>query len=129
MERALRQAGREPGEVDYVCAGSNGSVAGDRNEAAGIAACLGECAANVPVGSVKSTLGETIGAGTAVQLAACLTAIESGHVPPTVNLEKPDCGADLNFVTGEGCEREVRLAMVNSVDEGGAVVCLVVAAV
>lgn len=120
MRRACQTAGR-PG---YVSAAANGSRGLDRVEAAGLRLFLGSDAA-VPVSSIKPLIGEVLGADGALRTIAALGALEDGVVPPTLNLVQPDgATAGLNLVAGSGQACTPGSVLVNSIDPGGSVVCL-----
>jgi len=123
MRMAIEDAGGTAAEIDFVCASANGSPALDRLEAEAIAALPGR-RPGLCVSSIKSVTGETLGAGGALQAIAALAAMETGTVPPTVNLRTPDGGNDLAFACCAE-NRELRRTLVNAVDPGGSGVSLV----
>lgn len=106
MMQALRQAGispREPGpdgrpQVQYISAHGTGTKENDKIETAAVKATFGSLAPKVPFSSVKSMLGHLIQAAGAVELMTCIKAIETGIVPPTMNLQNPDPVCDLDYV-------------------------------
>ncbi|WP_265106591.1 beta-ketoacyl synthase [Streptomyces sp. ET3-23] len=98
VEQALAQARRRPEEVDYVNAHGSGTQQNDRHETAAFKRSLGAHARRVPVSSVKSMVGHSLGAIGAIELAACVLAMDEGMVPPTANLEHPDPECDLDYV-------------------------------
>jgi len=128
MARAMRAACRDlPGgvaDLDYISAAANGSRALDRAETRALREALGESAGNVPVSSVKPLLGEVLGADGALRTIAALGAMETGFVPPTLNLKQPDGAEPLNRVRDQGINRAVSKALVNSIDPGGNAVSL-----
>jgi minimal PKS ketosynthase (KS/KS alpha) len=95
---ALRQGGTRPADVDYVNAHGSGTQQNDRHETAAIKRALGEHAHRVPVSSIKSMVGHSLGGIGAIEMAACALAIEHGIVPPTANLTEPDPDCDLDYV-------------------------------
>ena len=119
MESALADAGVAPEEVDYINAHGTGTPYNDRIETAGIKAVLGEHAANVPVVSVKSEMGHTMGAAGALEAICCVMTLQDQIIPPTINLEEPDPDCDLDYVPGQSRQHEVRTILNNSYGFGG----------
>jgi minimal PKS ketosynthase (KS/KS alpha) len=95
---ALGRAGLRPQDVDYVNAHGSGTKQNDRHETAAFKASLGEHAYRVPVSSIKSMIGHSLGAIGALEVAACALAIERNVVPPTANLDHRDPELDLDYV-------------------------------
>lgn len=116
IERALEQARRPPEDVDYVNAHGSGTKQNDRHETAAFKRALGAHARRVPVSSIKSMVGHSLGAIGAIELAACVLAMDEGVVPPTANLEHPDPECDLDYVPLTARPR--RLDTVLSVGSG-----------
>ncbi|WP_042418136.1 beta-ketoacyl-[acyl-carrier-protein] synthase family protein [Streptacidiphilus anmyonensis] len=116
IDRALEQARVSPGEVDYVNAHGSGTRQNDRHETAAVKRSLGEHAYAVPMSSIKSMVGHSLGAIGAIELAACALAIAHGVVPPTANYETPDPECDLDYVPRTA--RQQRLRNVLSVGSG-----------
>jgi act minimal PKS ketosynthase (KS/KS alpha) len=88
----------EPGAVDYINAHGSGTKQNDRHETAAFKRSLGEHARQVPVSSIKSMVGHSLGAIGSIEIAASVLAIEHGIVPPTANLHEPDPECDLDYV-------------------------------
>jgi 3-oxoacyl-[acyl-carrier-protein] synthase II len=134
MGLALRDAGIEPGQVDWVNAHGTSTPMNDRSETEAIKSALGERAAQVPVSSLKSSIGHLLGAAGAVEAVATVLALSQGLAPPTLGWEERDEGLDLDYVPGEArpLERNGRplTALSNSFGFGGhnAVLCLEAAA-
>jgi 3-oxoacyl-[acyl-carrier-protein] synthase II len=135
IQHALRDAGLLPEDVDYVNAHGTSTPLNDRAETAAIKAALGEHAPNVPVSSTKSAIGHLLGAAGAVEAIVTLLALRAGVAPPTLNLEEPDEGLDLDYVPGTARELVSRgtngnagrlVALSNAFGFGGhnAVLCL-----
>jgi 3-oxoacyl-[acyl-carrier-protein] synthase II len=135
IQRALRDADLLPEDVDYVNAHGTSTPLNDRAETAALKAALGEHAANVPVSSTKSAIGHLLGAAGAVEAIATVLALRKGVAPPTLNLEEPDEGLDLDYVPGAARELRSRgtngnagrlVALSNAFGFGGhnAVLCL-----
>jgi len=120
MKWALRDANEEPSAVSYVNAHGTSTQLNDAAETAAIKAVLGdEAARGVAVSSTKSMTGHMLGAAGAVEGAACVLAIVNGVVPPTIHYETPDPECDLDYVSNEAREMDVRLALSNSFGFGG----------
>jgi minimal PKS ketosynthase (KS/KS alpha) len=116
IDVALRQAGVAPDAVDYVNAHGSGTKQNDRHETAAFKRSLGAHAYEVPVSSIKSMVGHSLGAIGAIEVAACALALEHQVVPPTANLEVPDPECDLDYVPRTARQR--RLSAVLSVGSG-----------
>lgn len=95
---ALDRARLDPSDVDYVNAHGSGTQQNDRHETAAFKRALGAHAYRVPVSSIKSMVGHSLGAIGSIELAACALAIDRGVVPPTANLRKSDPHCDLDYV-------------------------------
>ena len=117
MEMALATAGARPGDVDYISAHGTGTPTNDQVEAIAIARLFGDGAP--PVSSIKSMIGHTMGAASALESVACALAVHRGMLPPTANFEAADDGCKLDFVPNVARERRVRLAMNNAYAFGG----------
>jgi minimal PKS ketosynthase (KS/KS alpha) len=113
---ALDEARVDPTQVDYVNAHGSGTKQNDRHETAAFKRSLGHHAYDVPVSSIKSMVGHSLGAIGSIEIAACALAIEHGVVPPTANLRQPDPECDLDYVPITA--REQRLDTVLSVGSG-----------
>ncbi|ASR34900.1 beta-ACP synthase [Prauserella marina] len=113
---ALDRAKLDPIDVDYVNAHGTATRQNDVHETAAFKHSLGEHAYAVPVSSIKSVIGHSLGAVGAIEVAACALAIEYGVVPPTANLHRPDPELDLDYVPLVG--REQDLATVLTVASG-----------
>jgi 3-oxoacyl-[acyl-carrier-protein] synthase II len=126
MRAALRSAGAEPADVDYVNAHGTSTPANDTNETAAIQTALGERAREIIVGSTKSMTGHTLGAAGGVEAVISALICQMGLIPPTINYQEPDPTCDLNYGTEGVVERPVRLALSNSFGFGGHNVCLAI---
>ncbi|BFU42690.1 beta-ketoacyl-[acyl-carrier-protein] synthase family protein [Krasilnikovia sp. MM14-A1004] len=98
ISAAMTQARVNPDEIDYVNAHGSGTKQNDRHETAAFKRSLGEHAHRVPVSSIKSMIGHSLGAVGSLEIAACALAIDNDLVPPTANLHHPDPECDLDYV-------------------------------
>jgi 3-oxoacyl-[acyl-carrier-protein] synthase II len=104
IEAALADAQIGAGDVDYVNAHGTSTPLNDRSETVAIKAALGEHAHEIPVSSTKSSIGHLLGAAGAVEAIATIASLREGVVAPTLGLEQPDDGLDLDFVPGQARE-------------------------
>lgn len=118
MERALADAGVAPEEVSYISAHGTGTPTNDRLETIAVKRVFGEGRVP-PMSSVKSMLGHTMGAASAIESVVCALAIATGRVPPTMNYEEPDPECDLDVVPNAARELDVRVTMNNAYAFGG----------
>jgi len=119
MQIAMRHAGVNPEDVDYINAHATSTPIGDICETKAIKAALGESAKKIAVSSTKSMTGHLLGAAGGVEMAACALAIRDGIIPPTINLDHPDPECDLDYVPNVAREKKVRVAINNSFGFGG----------
>ena len=125
MVQALEEAGYTAGERIYINAHGTGTPLNDAGETLAIKKALGEDAAKEAlVSSTKSMTGHMLGAAGAIEALACLKALETGIIPPTINLKEPDPKCDLNYVPNTAVEAKVDLALSNSLGFGGHNTCL-----
>jgi 3-oxoacyl-[acyl-carrier-protein] synthase II len=119
MQRALRDAGIGPEEVDYVVAHGTSTPLNDVTETRAIHTAFGEQASRVAVSSNKSMVGHTLGAAGAISALAAALAIRDGCIPPTINYETPDPECDLDYVPNVARQAPVNTAIVNGFGFGG----------
>ena len=119
MRQALAQSGLEPARVSYVSAHGTGTDTNDRLETIAAKRIFGEAAYRIPMSSIKSMIGHTMGAASAIEAAVCALAITHDLVPPTMNLETPDPVCDLDYVANACRELRVEAAMSNAYAFGG----------
>jgi 3-oxoacyl-[acyl-carrier-protein] synthase II len=119
MEQALRVAGTQPMEVDYINAHATSTQLGDAAETEAIKHVFREYAPEVPVSSTKSMTGHLLGAAGAVEAVASVMAIHTNTIPPTINYEERDPECDLDYVPNEARSADVRVAMSNGSGFGG----------
>ena len=125
MTAALRRAGVQPEEVDYINAHGTSTPLNDRCETAAIKAVFGEHARRLMVSSTKSMTGHLLGAAGGIESVVCALAIRNGVVPPTINYETPDPACDLDYVPNQAREVPIRVALNNAFGFGGHNACLV----
>ena len=119
MEKALKDAKIKPEDVQYMSAHGTGTVANDKAETISIKKVFGEHAKNLAISSIKSMLGHTMGAASAIEAIACALSIKESVVPPTINYETRDPECDLDFVPNIKREMKVNIAMNNAYAFGG----------
>lgn len=125
MQQALEEAAYRPGETVYVNAHGTGTPLNDSGETIAIKKALGEAAAyEAYVSSTKSMTGHMLGAAGAMEAIVCLKALETGIIPPTINLHQPDPSCDLNYVPNKAVSASIGLALSNSLGFGGHNACL-----
>ena len=118
-QKALLMAGWKPQDVDYINAHGTSTQLNDKTEALMINNIFGEHTKNIAVNSTKSMLGHCLGAAGALETIATIQAMEEGYVHPTLNYETPDPECNLNVITGDGLEKPIKRALINSFGFGG----------
>jgi act minimal PKS ketosynthase (KS/KS alpha) len=108
-----------PQDVHYINAHGSGTKQNDRHETAAFKRSLGRHAYDVPVSSIKSMIGHSLGAIGSIEIAACALTIEHGVVPPTANLHTPDPECDLDYVPHTAREQRVDTALTVGSGFGG----------
>lgn len=119
MEGALQTAGLEPGDIDWICAHGSSTTLNDSTETRAIRSVFGSRAEEVPVTSTKPYHGHALGASGAIEAGITSLVIRRGWIPPTLNLETPGEGCDLDYLPSEGIEAPVARALSNSFGFGG----------
>jgi len=119
MRMALEQSGITPEDVDYISAHGTGTPTNDRLETIAVKRTFGSQAYKIPISSVKSMLGHTMGAASAIEAAVCALTIERGEIPPTMNWHEQDPECDLDYVPNVARRHKVRVAMNNAYAFGG----------
>tara|TARA_R110002096_G_C14654000_1_gene726724 strand:- start:2910 stop:4121 length:1212 start_codon:yes stop_codon:yes gene_type:complete len=119
MAAAIRDAGINPDDVDYLNAHGTSTPAGDVGETNGIKRAFGDHAKQMMVSSTKSTTGHLLGAAGAVEAIFCALAIRDQRVPPTTNLDNQDPECDLDYTANIARDAKVRTAISNSFGFGG----------
>jgi 3-oxoacyl-[acyl-carrier-protein] synthase II len=119
MKRALKDAGLEPKDIQYINAHGTSTPANDFNETRAIKAVFGEHAKGVNVSSTKSATGHMLGAAGAVEAVVSAMVVGTGIIPPTINYQNPDPELDLNYTPNKSVERDVNAVLSNSFGFGG----------
>ncbi len=120
MQMAVRHGQVNPDEVTYVNAHGTSTPQGDIGETKAMKTVFGDYAHNgLVVSSTKSMTGHLLGAAGGVELAACVQAVRTGVIPPTINLDDPDPQCDLDYTPHTARETEVNVALTNSFGFGG----------
>lgn len=119
MQQALADSGTKPDDVSYISAHGTGTATNDRLETIAVKRLFKDAAYRIPISSVKSMLGHTMGAASAIEAAVCALAVFNDRVPPTMNLNDPDPDCDLDYVPNFARELRVNVAMNNAYAFGG----------
>ena len=125
MDLALKKAGVNKDEVNYINAHGTSTPLNDKNETFAIKELFGDYAYKIPVSSNKSQVGHLLGAASAIESVATVLSIEKGVIFPTINYEEPDPECDLDYVPNKAREAIVKVALKNSFGFGGHNVSLV----
>lgn len=126
MKCSLDDARLNPDQVDYINAHATATPLGDIAESVAVKSVFGSAARRVVVSSTKGAVGHLLGASGGVELVAVIRAIQNSVIPPTVNLENPGEGCDLDYCPGHARDARIRFALNNSFGFGGHNACLVV---
>jgi 3-oxoacyl-[acyl-carrier-protein] synthase II len=118
MTLCLEDAGIEPGQIDYVNLHGTSTVMNDKIETVAVKIALGERAGEIPMSATKSQVGHPQGASGAVGIGAALCAINTGIIPPTINLDEPDPLCDLDYVPNIARKADVYVALCNCIGFG-----------
>ncbi|HXR62804.1 MAG TPA: beta-ketoacyl-ACP synthase II [Rudaea sp.] len=119
MSSAMKDAGLNPEQIGYINAHGTSTPAGDLAESQAIKRCFGEQAKKVMVSSTKSMTGHLLGAAGGVEAIFCVLAMRDSVVPPTINLDQPGEGCDLDYVPNTARQARVDVALSNSFGFGG----------
>ncbi|WP_295078674.1 beta-ketoacyl-[acyl-carrier-protein] synthase family protein [Ruminococcus sp.] len=116
---AIRDAGISPDEVDYINAHGTSTSLNDLYETMAVKKIFGKKAYDIPMSSIKAAIGHTLTACGALEGIACVKAIESGILPPTIHYDEPDPELDLNYIPNKALKKDVNVAISNSFGFGG----------
>lgn len=119
MRNAIRDAGLNPEQIHYINAHGTSTPAGDVAETKAVKSVMGDAAQGVAVSSTKSMIGHLLGAAGAVEAIFSVLAIRDQVAPPTINLDNPDEGCDLNYVPHTAQQRRIDVSLSNSFGFGG----------
>lgn len=119
MSNALASAGINPDQVDYINAHGTSTKLGDLAEITAVKTVFGSAANNIAVSSTKSMVGHLLGAAGSVEAIFSILAMRDSVAPPTINLDNPDDGCDLNLVANTAQQREINISLSNSFGFGG----------
>lgn len=119
MRNALRDAGINPEQVNYINAHATSTPVGDLSEVKAMKNTFGEAIYKIPVSSTKSMTGHLLGAAGAVEFIFCVLALHHQAAPGTINLEHPGEGCDLDFIPGQAREMKMDYVLSNSFGFGG----------
>jgi minimal PKS ketosynthase (KS/KS alpha) len=119
IKDAMAQGGTAPEDVDYINAHGSGTKQNDRHETSAYKQVLGEHAYKVPISSIKSMVGHSLGGIGAIEMAACALAIDKGVAPPTANWENRDPECDLDYTPGTARRLTIDVALSTGSGFGG----------
>ncbi|PHS23677.1 MAG: beta-ketoacyl-[acyl-carrier-protein] synthase II [Robiginitomaculum sp.] len=128
MKMAMKHAGLEPKDIDYVNAHGTSTPLGDEIELKAVERMFGEAAGDIVMSSTKSSIGHLLGAAGAVEAAFCALAIRDGVCPPTLNLDNPSMETKINLAPHKAVKRAVQATLSNSFGFGGTNASLVLTA-
>ena len=129
MQAAMKRAKLDPQDIDYINAHGTSTPLGDEIELSAVKRLFGDHSNKLSMSSTKSAIGHLLGAAGAVEAVFCVKAIQDGVVPPTLNLDNPSPGCDLDLVPHVAKERTVRHVLSNSFGFGGTNASLIMSAV
>jgi len=119
MQAAFRDAGIGPSDIEYINAHGTSTPLNDQYETEAIKAVFGAHCSRLAVSSTKSMTGHLLGATGSVETIITAKALETGILPPTINLDHPDPACDLDYVPHQARQRDIRIAMSNTFGFGG----------
>jgi 3-oxoacyl-[acyl-carrier-protein] synthase II len=124
IQKTLAECNLTLDSIDYISAHGTGTPANDKEECLAIKKVFGSLTPKIPVSSIKSMLGHTMGAASAIEAISCCLAVQSGIVPPTINFETPDAECDIDCVPNVSRRLKVNVALNNASAFGGNNACL-----
>jgi 3-oxoacyl-[acyl-carrier-protein] synthase II len=119
MSNALNDAEINREQIGYINAHGTGTILGDVAETNAIKRIFGDFAHKIPISSTKSQIGHLLGASGGVELIFCIKTIETGVIPPTINLDAPDPKCDLDYTPNKAREKKLDYVLSNSFGFGG----------
>jgi 3-oxoacyl-[acyl-carrier-protein] synthase II len=119
MSAAMKDSGVAIADIDYISAHGTGTPTNDRIESLAVRTLFAEYATKIPMSSIKSMLGHTMGAASAIEAAACALALDTGWIPPTINHEEPDPDCGLDIVPNEARLTNPQVVLNNAYAFGG----------
>jgi 3-oxoacyl-[acyl-carrier-protein] synthase II len=119
MQAAVKRAGIDPSEIDYINAHGTSTPLGDEIELGSVTRMLGDAAGKAAMSSTKSAIGHLLGAAGSVEAIFCLLAMRDGMLPPTINLDNPSVETVMDLVPHTAKKKEVNIALSNSFGFGG----------
>lgn len=119
MQAAIKRAGIQPGEIDYINAHGTSTPLGDEIELGAVERVVGNSAGRISMSSTKSAIGHLLGAAGAVEAIYSILAIRDGVAPPTLNLDNPSVETPIDLVPHQARKREINVALSNSFGFGG----------
>jgi len=119
MKAAIKRAGIEPSDIDYINAHGTSTPLGDEIELGAVERVVGNAASRISMSSTKSSIGHLLGAAGAVEAIYCVLAMRDGIVPPTLNLDNPSVETSIDLVPHKARKREINVALSNSFGFGG----------
>jgi 3-oxoacyl-[acyl-carrier-protein] synthase II len=125
MTWALKDAGLEPHQIDYINAHGTSTPLNDSTETKGIKKVFGDYAYQVPISSTKSMIGHAMGASGALEAIICALTIKNNYIHPTINYEYPDPECDLDYVPNQARNQVVKTTLSNSFGLGGQNACII----
>ena len=125
IDKAIKNSGIGTDDVDYISAHGTGTPANDKAECSAVKKVFGDRYKEIPMSSIKSMLGHTMGAASAIEAIACCLAIKEGIIPPTINYETADPECDIDCVPNKARKKAIKTALNNSLAFGGNNACLV----
>jgi beta-ketoacyl-acyl-carrier-protein synthase II len=125
MDWAIKDAGIELEEIEYINAHGTSTKLNDATETMAIKKLFGERAMDIPISATKSMMGHAMGASGTIEAIVCILTIRNGMIHPTINYENPEEGLDLDYVPNQARKADIDIALSNSFGLGGQNACLV----
>ncbi len=119
MKNAIGDAGIKEDDIDYINAHGTSTYYNDLNETKAVKQLFGEKAKKLKISSVKSMIGHALGAAGGIEAVATVLTVDTGIMPPTINLEEPDPECDLDYIPNVAQKADIKYALSNSFGFGG----------